>query len=144
MKEIEIEEIDEYQNAMQRTEEDDEYFNSSSSITESSLQSTNKSDSALIIFNDKFKCCFKNCKNDYFDEECEECKNHGEENKLFCLDHKDHSYHLEKNKNSNEEIDFVVKNKTDDNEDLDISLCIGNANQQYIFNLLKCITEVRL
>ena len=150
---MEIQDIDdEYQISMQRTEEDDEYFNSSLSVTESSLTKSttnnNKSDSALVVvFNDnKFKCCFGNCKKDYFDDECEECKNHGEENNFFCLEHKDHFVHHKKSITLllNDEIDMVAKNNPDDNnEDLDISLCVGNANQQYIFNLLKCITEVR-
>ena len=87
---MEIQDIDEYQNTMQRTEEDDEYFNSSLSVTESSLtKSTNKSAESALI----------NCKKDYLDDECEECKNHGEENNLFCLEHKDRSYQLKKRNN---------------------------------------------
>lgn len=96
---MENEESDEYQNAMQRTEDDEEYFNSTSSITESSsaaklTTSHQQSDTTTTqqAYN-HFKCSFKNCKSDYFDDECTECKERGNEINFYCLTHSDHSYH---------------------------------------------------
>ena len=122
----EIAEFDEYQN-----------FNSSLQTTDitSVAKSKNFSDSdpSVLTDHDKFKCSFINCKLDYFEDECVECREIGEENKFFCFQHKDHCNHYS--------LSTIEESEKSLNSNSTTS--VGKENQQFIFNLLKCITEVR-
>ena len=124
-------EFDEYQVDIQQTDvaQDDEYINSSSEMGKTYSS---------------FKCAYEDCNDNYFDEECVECREIGYENKCFCLLHQSHHVHHTKNvdeddKKSNLNDDIIDENK---NLEDNVGLIVGNANQLYIYNLLKCITQV--
>jgi hypothetical protein len=129
-----MEEEDEIQEHLQRSDEnDDEYLNSETSLI---LKNSLKSE----VKEPDFKCSYQACQENYFDDACEECKDNGSPNRCFCAAHKSHSlFHAD------EEIITVLNNTSDEAENNnadDGSLIIGNANQLYIYNLLRCITEV--
>jgi len=153
-----MEEIDEFQEQLQissNKDEDNEYsLVSSSSLTTKDNDSEkfclkdvnianiesddyNKVPSLLEI--NHFRCSYLGCDQNFYDEECDECQRVGQPNQCFCILHKNHLDHyvaVQVDKNENK--------KNIEIEDTDVILMSGNANQLYIYNLLKCVTEVRV
>jgi len=116
---------DDYQEQIQNSqglEEEKEYLNNHSEVVDVNNQTDNR-----------FKCSFKDCEEHYNDEECMECKDNGQPDKCFCLKHSAHDTH----KSLEENIRIIQKKKTTKN------LKQRTLNTIYVFNLLKCIVEVR-
>ena len=148
-----MEEIDEFQEQLQISlskDEDNEYSlvnssfttkeedNENSSLTDHILKTDDDdNDVSLLEVINRFRCSYLGCDQNFFDEECDECQQLGRHSQCFCVLHKNHLDHYIAVKDKKENKDIEI-------EDNDVTLLNGNANQLYIYNLLKCVTEVRV
>ena len=127
------EEEDVYQVALQQSsvDNDDDYV-------KPTLIDLNSSVEVPIV---SFKCSYEQCDKDFHGEECNECNEIGIKNQCFCLQHQSHDFHnqskaeiRENNKRDGEDESF--DNAGDNNSPN------NDENQRYIYNQLRCITEV--